>query len=112
MLKNGNKVKSMPLSEYRQHSFAEHERFILGIGGINIAKTLPQYMDEKLFAYYCLEIIPDFLPMAYCGGRNILFAEFAYFDTLKCDIRDTKILSGAYVSLLSLLVFFGGRALL
>lgn len=104
LLKNGNKVKSMPLSEYRQHSFAEHERFILGIGGINIAKTLPQYMDEKLFAYYCLEIIPDFFAHGLLWRKEYTFAEFAYFDTLKCDIRDTKILRGAYVSLLSLLV--------
>lgn len=103
LIANGNKCRGLPLSRIEEESFDEHIRFVLGIGSKKMVLKLQNKIQDKKYALYCTEIAPDYFTNGLFAKQRSQFAEFAYFDTLKCDIKDTQTLKSGYTTLLSLL---------
>lgn len=101
---NGNKYRGIPLSRIKYDFFEEHIRFILGIGSKKMVHKLQSMVGERRYAFYCTEIAPDYFTNGLFMLNQSSFAEFAYFDTLKCSVKDTQTLKSGYTTLLSLLV--------
>ncbi len=100
----GNKCQSLQLDEIKgADCFAEHVRFVLGIGTKKVALALQEIIGNRRFAFYCTEICPDYFSRGLFYEKALSFAQFAYFNTLIYGIENPKVLKSGYTTILSLL---------
>lgn len=102
--KNGNRCQGIPLNRLEsENMFAEHIRFVLGIGTKKMVYQVQKTISSKTFAFYCTEVCADYFTNGLFFDETCCFAQFAYFDIRYYGVQNTKVLKSGYTTLLSLL---------
>jgi hypothetical protein len=79
-------------------------RFIIAVGGEKVIDEVKKYSGKREFCYYASTVSYHIFSSACpATGENFDFAEFAYYDSSKLSIKDTKHLYDAYSGVFSVL---------
>jgi len=80
----------------------ESVRFIIAVGSEKAIEAVKKHSEKRTFCYYpnevCHQIFSSALPSS---GEIYSFAEFAYYDSTKLSVRDTKTVYDAYSNVFS-----------
>lgn len=102
--RNGNNAKAISSDKAVKGAFPENIRYLAGYGGLESMRGIRKIAGERLYSLYCLEIgYEPFLPCLPGETPPCGFAENAYFDIDKFDIKDTEKLIYGNLTLLSIL---------
>lgn len=83
---------------------AECVRFIIAVGGEGVMETVKKRSKKCPFCYYASEVSYRIFSSADTStGEKYDFAEFAYYDSTKLQVRDTKTLFDTYCAAFSVL---------